>query len=115
MNGRSSVWGASAWMVVISLALFFLPVVNGLIGGAVGGYKAGDVKRALGAAVLPAIVVTVALWIVFALFNAPIWGLAAGTAMGIIILLADVGLFVGAIIGGALSNAKRPRRTATVA
>jgi hypothetical protein len=113
MEQRSNVWVAALWMVVISLALFFLPLINGVIGGAVGGYKAGNIKRALLAALLPAVVVALGLWIVFAIFNAPLWGLAAGTTMGIIVLLADVGLFLGALIGGAVANAGRPQRTLT--
>ena len=89
-------------MVFLSLALFFLPLVNGLIAGAVGGYKVGGVGRALVAAILPAAVVAAGLWIVFAFFEAPVWGFLAGAAVGVIILLADVGLFIGAVIGGAL-------------
>ena len=91
----------SLWMVLLSLALFFLPLVNGLIAGVVGGYKVGGVRRALLAAVLPAIVVAAGMWIAFALFDAPLWGILAGMAVGILVLLADVGLFIGAAIGGA--------------
>src|SRR5690606_22057250 len=42
---RKSIWVASVWMVVISLVLFFLPLINGLLGGAAGGYLAGTWKR----------------------------------------------------------------------
>ncbi len=91
-------------MVFLSLALFFVPLVNGLIAGAVGGYKVGGVGRALVAAILPAVVVAGGLWIAFAFLDAPIWGFLAGTAVGLIILLADVGLFIGAVIGGALRS-----------
>jgi hypothetical protein len=99
---RTSMVAASLWMIVISLALFFLPLVNGLIGGAIGGYKAGDWKRALAAAILPAVVVAAGLWVLLALLNAPFWGLIAGTALGAVIVLADVGLLIGAVVGGAI-------------
>ena len=68
----SSIVASSVWMVVISLLLFFLPAINGLIGGAVGGYKAGSVTRGLTAAILPAVIVGLALWGLFAAFDAPI-------------------------------------------
>jgi hypothetical protein len=41
---------------------------------------------------------------VFALFDAPVWGFVAGAAVGFLILLSDIGLFIGAAIGGALSK-----------
>lgn len=91
-------------MVFLSLALFFLPLVNGLIAGLVGGYKVRGVARALAAAILPGIAVGAGLWIIFALFEAPVWGLLAGAAVGALILLSDVGLFVGAAVGGALGR-----------
>ena len=106
----SSVVAASLWMIVISLALFFLPALNGLIGGAVGGYKAGSAARGLTAAVLPAIVVGAVLWIVFALFDAPILGFFGGLALGLWALISSVGVLVGAIIGGVLAPARIPRR-----
>jgi hypothetical protein len=104
---RSNVFVAALWMVVISIALFFLPLINGLIGGAVGGYKAGDWKRALVAAVIPAAIVTAGLWLLLIAFDAPVLGFVAGTAAGILILLADVGIFVGALVGGLLSQNRR--------
>jgi hypothetical protein len=103
----SSIIASSAWMVIISLALFFLPAVNGLIGGAVGGYKAGSAGRGLGAAVLPSVIVGLALWGIFAVFDAPLIGFIGGIAVGLWALLSSVGLLIGAAIGGALS----PRRS----
>jgi len=99
---RAPVVVGSLWMVLISIALFFVPAINGLVGGLVGGYKVGGVGRALAAAVLPAAVVAVGMWILFALFDAPLWGVLAGTAVAVLVLLADIGLFIGAAIGGAL-------------
>jgi hypothetical protein len=101
---RSSVFVGALWMVLLSLALFFLPLVNGLIAGAVGGYKVGGISRALVAAILPAVVVAAGLWIIFAFLDAPVWGLLAGFAGGLLILLSDVGLFIGAAVGGAIGR-----------
>jgi hypothetical protein len=101
---RSSVFVGALWMVVLSLALFFLPLLNGLIAGVVGGYKVGGVGRALVAAILPSVFVGAGLWIIFALFEAPVWGMVAGFAVGLLILLSDLGLFIGAAIGGLMGK-----------
>lgn len=99
---RRSVVVGALWMIGLSIALFFLPLVNGFIGGLVGGYKVGTVGRALLAALLPAAFVALALWVLFAVFQAPVVGLLAGAAVGIWILLSDVGIFLGAALGGAI-------------
>ena len=103
-NDRANIVSGSLWMVGISLVLFFLPLINGLIGGYVGGYKVGSPKRAIIAAILPAIVVALGLWILLIALELPVIGFIAGTAAGILILLADIGIFVGALIGGMMSN-----------
>lgn len=100
----SNIFSASVCMVGVTLALFFLPLINGLIGGIIGGYKVGSPGRALGAAVLPAAIASLGLWLLMISFDRPVLGFVAGLAAGVLILLADVGIFVGALIGGALSN-----------
>jgi hypothetical protein len=110
---RSNVFAGAAWMVIITLLLFFLPAVNGLIGGMVGGYKVGSVSRALFAALLPALVTGVALWVIFIPLGVPVVGLLAGTALGMVIALSELSLFVGAAIGGYFGG-RSTRRTLTV-
>lgn len=105
---RENIVVGSLWMVGLTIALFFLPLINGLIGGLVGGYKVRGVGRALVSAILPAIVASLGLWGVFALFDAPVWGALAGGALGVIIVLADIGIFIGAAIGGAISANRSP-------
>ena len=102
----SSILVSSLWMIVISLVLFFLPALNGLIGGAVGGYKAGSAGRGITAAVLPSIVVGIALWALFALFDAPVIGFLGGLAVGLFALISSIGLLIGAVIGGAVAPAR---------
>ncbi len=106
MARENNLFISAAWMVGISIALFFLPVVNGLIGGAVGGYKAGGWKRGLLAALIPAIVVAIGLWLIFALFDAGTLGFLAGIGVGFIILFADLGIFLGAAVGGYMAERK---------
>jgi hypothetical protein len=101
MARRSSVFGASAWMVLLTLALFFLPAVNGLIGGAVGGYKAGGVRRALAAALLPAVIVGAGMFLLLTLVDVTgMLGLFVGVATTVLVAVSEVTLFIGAAIGG---------------
>ena len=102
----SSIFVSSLWMIVISLVLFFLPALNGLIGGAVGGYKAGSAGRGITAAVLPSIVVGILLWGLFALFDAPVIGFFGGLAVGLWALISSIGLLIGALIGGAVAPSR---------
>lgn len=90
----------AAWMVGITVALFFLPTLNGLIGGFIGGYKVGTLRRALLAAILPAVVSAAGLWVVFAVLGSPIFGVLAGSALALMIGLSELGLFLGAALGG---------------
>ena len=87
------------WMVVLSLALFFIPGVNGLIAGLVGGYLVGSLGRAMAAAVLPALIVAGGLWVLLAAIGMPILGFFAGAALTVLIVLAELGLFLGSALG----------------
>jgi len=101
---QTRIIGGAIWMFVISILLFWLPVAGPLIAGVVGGKKAGGVGPAILAALLPAIVVGIALF-VFAtvLTGIPLLGAVAG-AGGFALVAAHVGpLLVGAIIGGVLA------------
>jgi hypothetical protein len=40
-------------------------------------------------------------------FEAPVVGVVAGVAAGVLILFADLGIFVGALIGGLISQNRR--------
>jgi hypothetical protein len=106
-NRHVSVWVGAAWMIGISLLLFFVPAINGLIAGAVGGYLVGSMSRALTAAVLPALIVAMGFWIGFSLLGLPVIGLLAGGAVSIWIILSELGLFFGAVLGGGLHQVVR--------
>jgi len=89
------------WMAVISLLLFWLPVLGPLIAGFVGGKKAGSLGAAIMAVLLPAIVLG-ALLLLFstALTGMPLIGAVAGIG-GFVLALAQVGpLLIGAVVGG---------------
>lgn len=104
MEKNGSVIGGIFWMFLISLLLFWLPVVGPLIGGIVGGKKAGGVGAALAAVFLPCIILGALLFSLAASISGlPLIGVIAG-AGGVVLSLAHVGpLLIGAIIGGALA------------
>lgn len=99
----------SLWMVGLTMALFFLPAVNGLIAGTVGGYMVGSMKRAVLAAVLPAFAAAIGLWVMLATLDFPVVGFFVGAAMGVHIILSEIGLFLGAAIGGTVAQTKVDR------
>lgn len=102
-RGDTSLVVSALWMLVISMLLFFLPALNGLIGGAVGGFKAGSAKRGFIAALLPAVAAGLGIWALLALFDAPIIGFLSGLAFGVWALISSIGLLIGAMVGGAMA------------
>jgi hypothetical protein len=97
---RGSVAGAALWMIVLSILLFWLPVLGPLIAGAVGGYKAGNVSRALVAASLPALAVAIFVFLLATLTGLPLVGALAGFGLFLAIVFHSIPLFIGAAIGG---------------
>ena len=101
-NGRTT--SAMAWMLGLSVALFWLPVLGMFIAGLVGGRKAGTVMGALGAALLPAAIVGLAMFLGAALFlGMPILGLLAGFGASALVVANVVPMLLGAILGGLLA------------
>lgn len=99
---QDSIGSAMVWMLVISILLFWIPIVGSLIAGFVGGRKAGGVGSAIVAVFLPGIIFFVVLFLLAAsLVGIPLIGIAAG-AGGLMLSLLHVGpLLIGAILGGA--------------
>jgi len=101
---RGSVLSGMLWMFVISVLLFWLPVIGALIAGIVGGMKAGGVLAGLLAALLPGILLGIALMVSATLLSGlPMLGFLAGLG-GFVLVLMQLGpLLVGALIGGLLA------------
>jgi hypothetical protein len=98
-----SVTSAILWMFVLSLLLFWLPVLGPLIAGFVGGRKAGSLGNAVIAVILPGLIFGAALFFLASLLTGlPLFGFIAG-AGGAVLALAHVGpLLIGAILGALL-------------
>jgi hypothetical protein len=103
-QGKGRLGAAMAWMLVLSILLFWLPVLGMFIAGLVGGRKAGTVGTAVGAALLPALVVAVVMFfLTTALTGIPLLGALAGFGSGVLVVANVVPLLAGAVIGGILS------------
>jgi hypothetical protein len=95
---------AMAWMFVLSLLLFWLPVLGMFIAGLVGGRKAGKVGTAVAAALMPALVVAVVMFFMAtALTGMPVLGAIAALGGGVLVVANVVPLLAGAVVGGILA------------
>ncbi len=102
--GKGSLSSAMIWMFVLSLLLFWLPVLGMFIAGLVGGRKAGSVATAMAAALLPSVVVAVAMFfLATALTGMPVLGAIAGFGAGVLVVANVVPLLAGAVLGGVLA------------
>lgn len=98
---KGSITSGMGWMFLVSLLLFWLPVIGPLIAGVVGGKKAGGVGSAIVAVFLPII----AMGVAFSIFGSVLTGMPLIGALvglgGTALLLLHVGpMLLGAIIGG---------------
>jgi hypothetical protein len=89
------------WMGGISLLLFWLPGVGGLVAGLVGGWIAGTVKHALVATFLPGLLLGLMMAAgVGYLTEGLLWGLLAGVG-GLWLAFFQIGpMLAGALVGG---------------
>ena len=102
--GKGSLGRAMAWMFVLSLLLFWLPLLGMFIAGLVGGRKAGGVGTALVAVLLPGLVVAGLMFLLAtALTGMPLLGAIAGFGTGVLIVANIVPLLAGAVVGGLLA------------
>jgi hypothetical protein len=98
---KGSISAAILWMLLLSVLLFWLPLLGPLIAGFVGGKKAGGVGAAIVAVLLPGILFGAALFLFASVISGmPLLGAVAGMG-GLVLSLAHIGpLLLGAIVGG---------------
>lgn len=101
---RASFIKATLWMVGLSILLFWLPILGPVVAGLVGGWFAGTIGRAVLASLMPAVLLALLIVGVGTLFELPVVGALAGGAIGLVILLGDVPLVLGAIVGAVVSQ-----------
>ena len=93
---------AAIIMLVLSVALSWLPFLGPLAAGIAGGYYAGTIGRALLAAVAPLILLGIFVWVLGAALDHAIAGFFVGVGVTLLLVIHEAGLFIGALIGGAL-------------
>jgi hypothetical protein len=100
---HGSIASAIIWMFVLSILLFWLPIIGPLIAGFVGGRKAGTVGDAILAVILPGVVFGVIFFFLATLMTGiPLLGFIAGAGAAALVF-AHVGpLLIGAILGALL-------------
>jgi hypothetical protein len=91
-------------MSILSLLLFWLPVIGPLIAGFAGGRKAGTVGGAVIAVFIPAILAGVLMFLGISLLSGiPLIGALAGMGAFALACIHIGPLLLGAIVGGATS------------
>jgi len=102
---KGSIGSAIVWIFIISVLLFWLPVIGPLIAGIVGGKKAGGIGPAIIAVFLPGIFFAIILFLLASsLTGIPLLGAIAG-AGGFVLSIAHIGpLLIGAIVGGGIAS-----------
>src|ERR1700729_1938790 len=98
-----SIGRGMVWMLVLSILLFWMPVLGPLIAGFVGGRKSGSIGNAILAALLPGILLgACAFFFASVLTLNPLFGFLAGFPVAII-ALAHIGpMLIAAIVGAAI-------------
>ncbi len=103
-SNNGSVIMGMIWMFIISLLLFWLPGIGSLIAGIVGGKQSGGVFAGLTAALIPGIVVAVALFFAGTMLTAlPVFGAVLAGGGLLLYVLYIPPLLIGALIGGLLA------------
>ena len=104
MATQGSIASGAIWRFVLSILLFWLPLIGSILAGLVGGKKAGGVGNAILAVFLPGLVLGVLLFLFSSVLTGlPLLGIVAG-AGGFMLSVSHVGpLLLGAIIGGLLA------------
>ena len=101
---RGSIGSAMTWMLGLSILLFWMPFLGGLIAGFVGGRKAGKVPEAVLAVVLPGLVLGILTFLLGSVMGGiPVIGqlfaLVAGMGSLVLSFMNVLPLLIGAVLG----------------
>lgn len=94
---------ALVWMFVLSILLFWLPLLGPIIAGFVGGRKAGTLGNAILAALLPGFLISAAFFFFASVLTGlPLFGFLAGIGGLAFAAIHFTPLLLGAILGALL-------------
>lgn len=99
-RASGSVVQGGLWMLILAILLSWLPILGPLVAGFVGGRMIQDEKRALGVALIPAVLLAAVLWLILAAFDLPVLGAVAGFGALVVIAVQELPLLAGAWFGG---------------
>lgn len=102
---RSTLLWGGLWMLILAMLLSWLPLLGPLTAGFVGGRMIGDEKRALMVALIPAVLMGGALWLILAAFELPVLGAVAGFGALVVVAVQELPLLAGAWFGGSQQSA----------
>jgi hypothetical protein len=86
-------------MGLVTVLLFFVPLVNGIIGGMAGGIRVADAGRSIWAGFAAVAPVALALFLVLGLAGAPVLGVPTRPTTLMLIVMACIGILIGAPLG----------------
>ncbi|HVL99887.1 MAG TPA: hypothetical protein VM324_11405 [Egibacteraceae bacterium] len=95
------------WMLILAVLLSWLPILGPLIAGFVGGRMIGEQTRALGVALVPAVILAGVLWAILAAFDLPVLGAVAGFGALVVVAVQELPLLLGAWFGAATNAGSR--------
>ncbi len=99
-----SLFLAMVWMFIISILLFWLPLIGPLIAGIVGGKQAGSVTSGILAALIPGVIICIILFFAGSAMTAiPYVGIVLAGGGLLLYLFYIPTLLIGALIGGLLN------------
>ena len=100
--------GAMVVMVLVELVLFWAPVIGPIAAGLLGGWVAGSPGTAMLAAILPAILVGILLFLAFAYLQLPMLGGFLGLGVTVYLIVTRILLILAAAAGGLLASRGGP-------
>lgn len=101
---QGSIVMAMIWMAVLSLLLFWLPLLGPFLAGIVGGKTAGSASNGLLAALIPVLILCLILFVfTTALTGLPVIGVLFGLGLFVVMVVQGVVLLIGALIGGLMA------------
>ena len=84
---KGSITSAMTWMIGLSILLFWMPFLGGLIAGFVGGRKAGKVPEAVLAVILPGLILGILTFLLGSVLGGiPVIGQLFALVAGIVAL-----------------------------
>jgi hypothetical protein len=101
---RSRVLAGALWMVAITMGLFLLPGINGLLAGFVGVYKFRGAGRILVPSLVAGSVAVACQWLQLTALNLPMVGIFSGAPPVTAMAFSAVGLVVGGVVGGIVTR-----------